>query len=407
MSEEPGQASGGDDRSNGRPARANDARGGAPRRDSSPSAGRGGGATRGSYPGRGGVASGRSSPTDGGTRNDRRSAPVTGRDDSGGRAARSSDSRSGHSGAQGSDRPRSSGAGRSFGSDRGLRAEGASTGSWPRTEGPRSSGSAGGASRGGERGGRPVGDRAASGRPASNRGGVDRDRAPRVERLVRRVEAPEIPEEVLASELDPDARGRLRTLSKDNADDVARHLVMAGRLIDHDPELAYRHAQVALARGGRVDIVREAAAITAYATGRYAEALREFRTVVRLNGTTEHLPLMADCERGLGRPARVLELAASSEAASLIGDPKTELQIVVAGARADMGEYDAALHALDSIAGVGPDMIVRVAQAREQIIELRDPSAPTESERVVSSSEVLDLLDEEVIVYDLEDDTDE
>ena len=82
----------------------------------------------------------------------------------------------------------------------------------------------------------------------------------------------------------------------------------------------------------------------------------------------EHLPLMADCERGLGRPARVLELAASSEAASLIGDPKIELQIVVAGARADLGEYDAALHALDSIVGAGPEMATRVAEAREQIV---------------------------------------
>jgi len=211
----------------------------------------------------------------------------------------------------------------------------------------------------------------------------------------------------MASELDPDARGRLRTLSKDNADDVARHLVMAGRLIDDDPELAYRHAQVALTRGGRVDIVREAAAITAYATGRYAEALREFRTVVRLNGTTEHLPLMADCERGLGRPARVLELAASSEAASLIGDPKTELQIVVAGARADMGEYDAALYALDSIAGVGPEMRERVAEARAQIADSKDPSGSRDAETMMSSYEEVDIRDDEVIVYDLEDDTDE
>lgn len=252
-----------------------------------------------------------------------------------------------------------------------------------------------------------MGDRASSGRPASNRGGVDRERAPHVERLVRKVDAPDIPEEVMASELDPDARGRLRTLSKDNADDVARHLVMAGRLIDDDPELAYRHAQVALARGGRVDIVREAAAITAYATGRYAEALREFRTVVRLNGTTEHLPLMADCERGLGRPARVLELASSSEAASLIGDPKIELQIVVAGARADLGEFDAALYALDSISGASAHMAGRIAEARVQIAETRDPSGAKLDDASGSALGALDPLDEEVIVYDLEDDLDE
>ena len=77
---------------------------------------------------------------------------------------------------------------------------------------------------------------------------------------------------------------------------------------------------------------------------------------------------MADCESGLGRPARVLELAASPEAASLVGDPKVELQIVVAGARADMGEYDAALHALDSVTGAGPEMVERIAEARVQIV---------------------------------------
>lgn len=228
-----------------------------------------------------------------------------------------------------------------------------------------------------------------------------------MERLVRKVEAPDIPEEVMASELDPDARGRLRTLSKDNAEDVARHLVMAGRLIDDDPELAYRHAQVALARGGRVDIVREAAAITAYATGRYAEALREFRTVVRLNGTTEHLPLMADCERGLGRPARVLELASSPEAASLVGDPKIELQIVVAGARADLGEYDAALHALDSIVGASQDMVKRVAEAREVVAALQDPMDAVHDGSRSASAEISDSRDDDVIVYDLEDDADE
>ena len=450
MSQEPGQASGGDDRSNGRPARANDSRRQSPRRDFPAGGGSGRGATGGSYAGRDGASSGRPSAarpsaTSRGTWSDRGAARSVGSNESGDRPASSSDSRPRYAGSQSSDRPRSSGAGRSFGSDRAPRAEGAPT-SWrtrtdeqrtdeQRTDEPRNgdregapsrggarSGSqgrggarggrlggerSGSQGRGGERSGRPVGDRAASGRPASSRGGVDRDRTPRVERLVRKVEAPEIPEEVLASELDPDARGRLRTLSKDNADDVARHLVMAGRLIDDDPELAYRHAQVALARGGRVDIVREAAAITAYATGRYAEALREFRTVVRLNGTTEHLPLMADCERGLGRPARVLELAASPEAASLFGDPKSEMQIVVAGARADMGEYEAALHALDSIAGIGPEMRERVAEARAQIAELWDPSGRREAEQDEVSTELIDARDDEVIVYDLEDDTDE
>ena len=52
---------------------------------------------------------------------------------------------------------------------------------------------------------------------------------------------------------------------------------MAGQLIDLDPEAAYQHAQAAVSRAGRVDVVREAAALTAYASGRYEEALREVR----------------------------------------------------------------------------------------------------------------------------------
>ena len=60
--------------------------------------------------------------------------------------------------------------------------------------------------------------------------------------------------------LDRGARSRLRTLSKPNADHVARHLVMAGRLVDVDPEVAYEHAREAMRSAGRVDIVREAVA---------------------------------------------------------------------------------------------------------------------------------------------------
>ena len=235
---------------------------------------------------------------------------------------------------------------------------------------------------------------------------------------MKRIDAPDIPEDVAAADLDPDARGRLRTLSKDNAEDVARHLVMAGRLLEDDPELAYRHAQVALARGGRVDVVREAAALTAYATGRFAEALREFRTVARLNGSYEHLALMADCERGLGRPERVLELAASAEVKTLSDEARCELQVVVAGARADMGQLDVALHTLDRIQAGTSAVRDRVSQARAEIERgaglVQAGAVPEGSpahgqagaQASPTDSRSDDMLEEEVIVYDLEDETD-
>lgn len=211
--------------------------------------------------------------------------------------------------------------------------------------------------------------------------------------------APDLPEDVLASDLDRGARSRLRTLSKDNADGVARHLVMAGRLLDTDPELAYEHAQAAVRRAGRVDVVREAAGITAYRTGRYAEALRELRTVRRLSGSEEHLALMADCERGLGRPERAIAMSQEDAARTLPEEAQAELAIVVSGARLDMGDPEAALAALSvpAAARATGEVAVRIVEARAEA--LRAAGRHDEADRLgVPQVEEED----EVVVFDLE-----
>ncbi|MGX5716993.1 hypothetical protein [Arthrobacter sp. MAHUQ-56] len=128
---------------------------------------------------------------------------------------------------------------------------------------------------------------------------------------------------------------------------MARHLVMAGRLIDEEPELAFQHALAASRRGGRLAAVREAVGLTAYAAGHYGEALREFRTFRRISGSNVHLPVMADCERGLGRPDRALDVARSEEAQDLDAPGKVELAMVAAGARTDLGQLDAAVAELE------------------------------------------------------------
>ncbi|GAA3405706.1 hypothetical protein [Pseudarthrobacter polychromogenes] len=122
---------------------------------------------------------------------------------------------------------------------------------------------------------------------------------------------------------------------------------MAGRLIDEEPELAFQHALAASRRGGRLAAVREAVGLTAYAAGHYGEALREFRTYRRISGSNVHLPVMADCERGLGRPDRALDVARSEEAQDLDAPGKAELAIVAAGARTDLGQLDAAVAELE------------------------------------------------------------
>jgi len=143
--------------------------------------------------------------------------------------------------------------------------------------------------------------------------------------------------------LDREARTHLRTLSKENADTVARRLVAAGQVLDSDPELAYQHALAAQRRGGRVDIVREAVALAAYATGRYSEALREARTVRRLSGDESLRAIEADSERGLGRPEKALAIIDEVVIASQPAALRTELALVASGARADLGQYEAGL----------------------------------------------------------------
>ncbi|MGH3558402.1 MAG: tetratricopeptide repeat protein [Mycobacterium sp.] len=160
--------------------------------------------------------------------------------------------------------------------------------------------------------------------------------------------APPIPPGVEAKQLAPEIRRELSTLDRVTADAVARHLVAAGELIDDDPEAALDHARAARARSGRIAAVREAVGIAAYQCGDWAQALAELRAARRMGSRSPLLPLIADCERGLGRPERALELARGPEAASLSGGEADELRIVVAGARADLGQLEQALTVLST-----------------------------------------------------------
>ncbi|KZS80301.1 hypothetical protein LAUMK4_02467 [Mycobacterium persicum] len=151
-----------------------------------------------------------------------------------------------------------------------------------------------------------------------------------------------------AKQLAPEIRRELSTLDRATADAVARHLVAAGELLDEDPEAALSHARAARARSGRIAVVREAVGIAAYRCGEWAQALAELRAARRMGSRSPLLALIADCERGLGRPLRAIELARGPEAAQLSGDDADELRIVAAGARADLGQLEQALTVLST-----------------------------------------------------------
>jgi hypothetical protein len=159
---------------------------------------------------------------------------------------------------------------------------------------------------------------------------------------------PRIPPEIEAKQLAPEIRRELSTLDRATADAIARHLVAAGELIDDDPEAALSHARAARARSGRIAAVREAVGIAAYHCGDWAQALAELRAARRMGSKSTLLPLIMDCERGVGRPERALELARGPEVDQLSGDEADEVRIVAAGARADLGQLEQALTVLST-----------------------------------------------------------
>jgi tetratricopeptide (TPR) repeat protein len=189
------------------------------------------------------------------------------------------------------------------------------------------------------------------------RPGTDRDRPDRGDRQYRdrperrrddrrgsAFDPPRIPDSITEDQLSREVRDELRGLPADLAATVGRYLVAAE--LATVPEQAYRYAQAAHHLAARIGVVREVSGITAYKTGRWAEALAELRAARRLTGRGEHLPLMADSERALGRLDRALELVHGDDAKRLPRAAQIELRIVESGIRRDQGLADAAVLAL-------------------------------------------------------------
>ena len=209
-----------------------------------------------------------------------------------------------------------------------------------------------------------------------------------------------------ATDLDRVTLHSLRTLPEGLAELVARHLAAAALVLAEDPALALAHARAASRRAGRVAVVREAVGVAAYSAGEFGTALTELKAAARISGSSEYLPMIADCERGLGRPERALALASSDEAGTLDRDGKVEMLIIAAGARRDLGQPEAAVLTLqvpalqsratgewlarlryayaDALVEVG-----RLAEAREWFAR----SAEVDPEGATDAVERLDELD--------------
>ncbi len=186
-------------------------------------------------------------------------------------------------------------------------------------------------------------------RTRSTAGRWRRDELPAVARseVQAQYDGPSIPDDIVGDELDRFVVAQLKSLPEKLAARVARHLVAAARLLAADPEVAYQHTVAARARAARVAVVREASGEAAYAAGRFKEALTEFKAAKRMSHTSIYLPMMADCERALGRPERAIALAKDPAVASLDDAGQIEMLIVESGARRDLGDTAAAVRVLE------------------------------------------------------------
>ncbi len=232
--------------------------------------------------------------------------------------------------------------------------------------------------------------------------------------------APEIPEEIQASDLDKEVRSELLALSREVADLVARHLVAAGQIIDTDAELAMAHAIAARRLASRIAVVREAVGLAAYAAGDWATAIAELRTYHRMTGRQTHLAEIADSERALGRPERAIDLYRGADKDALGPAGAIELLMVAAGARGDLGQHDAAVAMLqvrELTSDAEADWAARLRYAyadsllaagrREEAREWFARAAEADTEELTDAAERLLELDGVTIEGDDEDEDDD
>ncbi len=179
-------------------------------------------------------------------------------------------------------------------------------------------------------------------------------------------------------------RAALRGLDPRNAQRVAGHLVVAGTLVDDQPEEALAHARAARDRASRIAVVREAVGVAAYHAGDYAEAARELRAYRRMSGDPGYRAVLADCERALGRPEVALRLVREALAEHPDAEETVELRLVEAGARRDLDELSAARLVLEGVLGGRPrpdsvdwadPAVLRVSAAYADLLEAAGDSA--------------------------------
>src|SRR5690606_20356755 len=112
-------------------------------------------------------------------------------------------------------------------------------------------------------------------------------------------------------------------------------------------ERALQLLRWAKAAGGRSPVIREALGIALYLQGDFAAAASELQAYQRLSGRNDQNHVLADCARAAGRSDRVQAYVESMNPREVGEERWVEGLIVLAGDRADKGDYAAAMATLE------------------------------------------------------------
>ena len=212
-----------------------------------------------------------------------------------------------------------------------------------KSDSPTRGGPKSGAKSGGRSGGQATGtSRQAHTHGRSGAGGRSRVEDERAgSHRERREQDPRLPDEATVDLLDDRTRAALRGLGG-VYERLGRHVVAVGLYLDEDPRRALAHARTARRLGSRVGLVREVAGIAAYHAGEYSEARKELLAARRMTGEADLLPMLADCERALGKPEAALAYLDDPLVARMEPESAVELEIVCSGALRDLGRSEEA-----------------------------------------------------------------
>jgi len=194
-------------------------------------------------------------------------------------------------------------------------------------------------------------------RPSSDRSRPSSDRShrkpdPEERRRFRNFVEPVIPADVLGTELAKKNFYQLKSLAAENAETVAKQLVMIERLLisreKSDWQLAHQFGLSVVYRAGRVGIVREYAGLAALKAEKFEESKRDLRAAHRISGKPGLLVYIASAELGLKKARKALEILGEVDAKALGFDDLIKARIVSALARLELGQLPAAQVSLNS-----------------------------------------------------------